>query len=204
MRGDCRIGDWLIHPGINSMECAGEVVHLEPKVMQVLLALASEAGEVVSREQIRSVVWPDVFVGEDVLIRAISELRRAFSDDPREPHTIQTVPKVGYRLIAPVTQLPTEARAKSEARGGQPAESIEPAQQEAPLEAVSAPQAVAPPSPSAAIVASRRRSLLWVVVSLLVLAGLVWAVLVLRTKHLPARTEAYASRPLTTYPGSEV
>lgn len=199
MRGDCRIGDWLIHPGINSMERAGDVVHLEPKVMQVLLALASEAGEVVSREQIRSVVWPDVFVGEDVLIRAISELRRAFSDDPREPHTIQTVPKVGYRLIAPVSQPLTEAQGKAENVTGQPAESLEPVEQD-----VSAPQAIAPASPSTAIGAARKLRLLGGILSLLALAGLVWAVLALRTRHLPARTEAYASRPLTTYPGSEV
>jgi len=199
VRGDCRIGDWLIHPGINSMERAGDVVHLEPKVMQVLLALASEAGEVVSREQIRSIVWPDVFVGEDVLIRAISELRRAFSDDPREPHTIQTVPKVGYRLIAPVIQLPMEAPAHTEVFGGQPVESLEPAQQVA-----SAPQAVAHASTSSAIGAARKLRLLGVILSLLALAGLVWAVLVLRTRHLPTRTDAYASRPLTTYPGSEV
>jgi DNA-binding winged helix-turn-helix (wHTH) protein len=83
---------------MNSMERNGDTVHFEPKVMQVLLALASEPGEVVTREHLRKAVWPDVFVGEDVLIRAISELRRAFSDDPREPHTIQTIPKVGYRL----------------------------------------------------------------------------------------------------------
>ena len=108
MRGDYRIGDWLIHPGINSMECGGETVHLEPKVMQVLLTLASEAGEVVTREHLRNAVWPDVFVGEDVLIRAISEIRRAFSDDPRDSRVIQTVPKVGYRLIASVSQVPPE------------------------------------------------------------------------------------------------
>ena len=77
MRGDYRIGDWLIHPRINSMERDWETVHLEPKVMQVLIALASEPGEVVTREHLRKAVWPDVFVGEDVLIRAVSELRRA-------------------------------------------------------------------------------------------------------------------------------
>lgn len=203
MRGDCFIGEWLIHPGINSMERAGEVVHLEPKVMQVLLALISEAGEVVSREQIRSAVWPDVFVGEDVLIRAISELRRAFSDDPREPHTIQTVPKVGYRLIASVSQPPAEAQGELEDQAAQLSASLGSAQQEA-REAISSPQAVAAAPFSAVIAASRRLRLLWVVVTLLTLAALVWVVLALRTRPLPARTDAYASRPLTTYPGSEV
>lgn len=203
MRGDYRIGDWLIHPGINSMERDGETVHLEPKVMQVLDALASEAGEVVTREHLRSVVWPDVFVGEDVLIRAISELRRAFSDDPREPHTIQTVPKVGYRLIAAVSQAPPESQVGSANLIAQPAESLELAQPEA-QEMVSAPKAPALASPSTAIRASHRVLIYGSVLSLLALAGLVWAVLVFRANHRPARTEAYASRPLTTYPGSEL
>ena len=70
--------------------------------MQVLVALATHVGDVVTRQQLREMVWQDVFVGEDVLVRAISELRRAFQDDPRAQHTIQTVHKVGYRLVAPV------------------------------------------------------------------------------------------------------
>ena len=104
MQGDFRIGEWVIHPRVNAMECDGTTIRLEPKVMQVLVTLASASGEVITREQLRSAVWPDVFVGEDVLIRAISELRHAFTDDPRSPHVIETIPKVGYRLIDPVSQ----------------------------------------------------------------------------------------------------
>ena len=48
--------------------------------------------------------WADIAVGDDVLIRAISELRRLFEDDPRQPRIIETIPKAGYRLIAPVTR----------------------------------------------------------------------------------------------------
>jgi TolB-like protein len=48
-------------------------------------------------------VWPDAFVGDDVLTRCISELRRVFGDDAKEPRFIQTIPKTGYRLIARVS-----------------------------------------------------------------------------------------------------
>jgi len=48
--------------------------------------------------------WPDTFVSDDVLTRAISELRRAFDDSVRDSRFIQTIPKSGYRLIAPVCQ----------------------------------------------------------------------------------------------------
>lgn len=203
MRGDYRIGDWLIHPGINSMERDGETVHLEPKVMQVLVALATEAGEVVTRERLRSVVWPDVFVGEDVLIRAISELRRAFSDDPRESHTIQTIPKVGYRLIASVSQVPAESQGGSPSPASQLAESLGQARIEK-QESASIPGEVPPALPGTALHANRRLRVLWSVLSLIALVGAVWGGLAVRSSHHVSRSVAYTSRPLTTYPGSQL
>lgn len=201
MRGDYRIGDWVIHPRINSMERSGQTVHLEPKVMQVLLALASEPGEVVTRERLRNTVWPDVFVGEDVLIRAISELRRAFSDDPREPRVIQTVPKVGYRLITLVTQAPEELPVEPRPAAPQPPPS-EPAEvAERPPDPIST-DPVAPASPPAA-----KPGILWIFwggVALVLLAGAIWGGLALRGDHPVIRSEPYTSRPLTTYPGSEL
>lgn len=194
MRGDYRIGGWLIHPRINSMEREGETIHLEPKVMQVLLALAAEAGEVVTREHLRQVVWPDVFVGEDVLIRAISEIRRAFSDDPREPRVVQTVPKVGYRLIALVTPVEEDLSDAAE-----PAEAIEDPQ--------SRQEHPSPAEPSTQPLPPQRTFRVW---GLLALAVVVLAaaglsiVLTLRAHRGTPHAEAYTSRPLTTYSGSQL
>src|SRR5690349_6653537 len=70
--------------------------------MQVLLALAESAGQPVSKEQIFARVWPGTFVSDEVLTHSISELRRTFQDNPREPGYIQTISKGGYRLVAPV------------------------------------------------------------------------------------------------------
>jgi DNA-binding winged helix-turn-helix (wHTH) protein len=109
MRGDFRIGERLIRSRLNAIEHDGGTLHIEPKVMQVLVILANHAGEVVTRQQIREQVWQNVFVGDDVLVRAISEIRRALQDDPKLQHTIQTVPKVGYRLIAPVSLPESDA-----------------------------------------------------------------------------------------------
>jgi DNA-binding winged helix-turn-helix (wHTH) protein len=55
------------------------------------------------RQRLMRTVWPDTFVGDDVLTRAISELRRVFGNDVKEPRFIETIPKGGYRLIAPVS-----------------------------------------------------------------------------------------------------
>jgi TolB-like protein/DNA-binding winged helix-turn-helix (wHTH) protein len=71
--------------------------------MQVLVCLAARAGEVVPKERLMQAVWPDTFVTDDVLTRAISELRRVFDDDAKEQRVIQTIPKGGYRLIASVS-----------------------------------------------------------------------------------------------------
>lgn len=102
MAGRFMVGEWTVLPGLNSLERDGRNVHLEPKVMQVLITLSEQPGEVVSKHQIFKRVWPDTFVSDEVLTRSVSELRRAFQDDPQEPKYIQTIPKGGYRLVATV------------------------------------------------------------------------------------------------------
>jgi len=70
--------------------------------MQVLVYLADHPGDVISRQAILDTVWSDVVVGDEVVSRSISTLRKAFDDNPRTPQVIETIPKGGYRLIAPV------------------------------------------------------------------------------------------------------
>jgi DNA-binding winged helix-turn-helix (wHTH) protein len=70
--------------------------------MEVLICLAHHPGETLPKEQLLKTVWPDTFVTDDVLVRAVSEIRHGFDDDARESKFIQTIPKRGYRLIAPV------------------------------------------------------------------------------------------------------
>jgi len=96
------VGPWIVQPSLNVIFSEGTTHHIEPKVMQVLVCLIEHAGEAVSKESIFHIVWPDTFVTDDVIKRSILELRRAFEDDARQPRIIQTIPKRGYRLIAPV------------------------------------------------------------------------------------------------------
>jgi DNA-binding winged helix-turn-helix (wHTH) protein len=92
-----------VEPSLNSVTGPAGTTRLEPKVMQVLVCLAAQAGQVVPKDRLMRTVWPDTFVGDDVLTRCISELRRVFGDDVKEPRFIQTIPKSGYRLIAGVS-----------------------------------------------------------------------------------------------------
>jgi DNA-binding winged helix-turn-helix (wHTH) protein/TolB-like protein len=101
--GDFRVGHWLVAPSLNTVSFNGTSLRVEPKVMEVLVCLAQHSGEPLSKEELLRSVWPDTFVSDDVLTRSISELRRAFVDDAKEPRFIQTIPRRGYRLVAPVT-----------------------------------------------------------------------------------------------------
>jgi Tol biopolymer transport system component/DNA-binding winged helix-turn-helix (wHTH) protein len=108
-------GDWRIEPELNLLSgpvddgvIGAQEHHLEPKVMAVLLTLAAHPNQVVHKDDLISAVWPDTFVSDDVLTRSISILRRVTEDDPHHPRFIQTVPKVGYRLVAPIHPVTKE------------------------------------------------------------------------------------------------
>lgn len=91
------------------MNGPGGSLHLEPKVMGVLLCLADHAGDVVTRDEFVERVWGGRIVSDEVLSRCISLLRTQLNDNPRDPRFIQTLPKLGYRLIEPVVPLQTPA-----------------------------------------------------------------------------------------------
>ncbi len=98
-------GEWTVDPALNSLRNKHEERHVEPKVMKVLLVLAARQNHVVPKEELMAAVWPDTFVSDDVLTRCISVLRRVTHDDPHEPRFIQTIPKVGYRLVAEIRDM---------------------------------------------------------------------------------------------------
>lgn len=97
-----RVGEWLVEPAWNHIRRNGETVKLEPRVMRLLKTLAAAAGQPMTREQLLGAIWPNVLVNEEALSRAVSQLRRALGDDPKNPRYIQTVHKGGYSLVLPV------------------------------------------------------------------------------------------------------
>ncbi len=71
--------------------------------MDVLVHLARHPLKVVSKDELLDAVWPDTVIADDALFRYVSMLRRSLGDDPRDPRFIETIPKRGYRMIAPVS-----------------------------------------------------------------------------------------------------
>jgi TolB-like protein/DNA-binding winged helix-turn-helix (wHTH) protein/tetratricopeptide (TPR) repeat protein len=103
------VGDWQVYPDQGILSGPGGEQHLEPKVMGVLVFLAQRQGEVARREDLLSEIWSGTIVTDEALSRVISVLRTQLGDNTREPKYIQTIPKVGYRLLMPVTPLPQSA-----------------------------------------------------------------------------------------------
>ena len=79
-----------------------EIVPLGPKVFETLLVLIEHSGHVLQKNELMTRLWPDSFVEESSLTQNISLLRKALSEGG-EQQFIQTVPKLGYRFVAPVT-----------------------------------------------------------------------------------------------------
>src|SRR5262252_5702284 len=83
----------------------GEVITLPPKEFDLLLLLARNPGQVMSRESLIKALWPNTVVEEANLNVHISALRKVLADGAGEQHFIETLPRLGYRFIAPVTEV---------------------------------------------------------------------------------------------------
>lgn len=111
------VGPWRVEPTLHRLSKGDHTIQLEPKVMQVLICLGTSAGNVTTRDDLLATVWAGTNVHPKVLSRAISELRKAFGDNRTNPRFIETIPKQGYRLIAPVSpslSRPPSARSFAE------------------------------------------------------------------------------------------
>ena len=99
-----RFGPFELRTQTRELYKHGVKLKLRPQAYQVLAVLLERAGDAVTREELLKRVWPsDTFVDfEHGLNTAIKELRGALSDSATEPRYIETLPKLGYRVIAPV------------------------------------------------------------------------------------------------------
>lgn len=119
MAARLRIGDWLVDAGANRLRHVddGRERSLRHKAMALLLLLAEQPGETVSRELIEQRIWDgNGFVAPKAINTAIWAIRQALGDDPEQPRYLETIAKKGYRLIASVERLPDTPPAPAAAR----------------------------------------------------------------------------------------
>jgi transcriptional activator of cad operon len=98
-----RVGAWCVDPRSGQISRDGEIVRVEARTMKLLVCLAERAGEVVSIDDLLDQVWSGVVVTPDSVYQAVASLRRLLGDDARQPEYIATVPRLGYRMVAPVS-----------------------------------------------------------------------------------------------------
>lgn len=96
---DLAVGAMTFRPSLCRAEIRGEALRLEPRVALVLLALARAEGSVLSRDDLISLCWAGVVVGDDAISRVIGKIRRV-AERPGSGFVIETVPRIGYRLVA--------------------------------------------------------------------------------------------------------
>lgn len=107
-----RVGDWHVDPAAGRISVNGKSTRLDVRAMRLLLCLARHGGQVVSIDDLITEVWSGVSVSPDSVYQAVTSLRRQLGDDSRQPSYIETVPRLGYRMIASVS--PWEESAQTE------------------------------------------------------------------------------------------
>jgi TolB-like protein/DNA-binding winged helix-turn-helix (wHTH) protein len=108
-----RIGSWRVDPTSGCISQAEKSVRLDGRAMTLLMVLADRSGEVVGVEELLDKVWAGVIVTQDSVYQAVASLRRLLGDDAKQPAYIATVPRLGYRLVAPVRPWVDEIDAPS-------------------------------------------------------------------------------------------
>ena len=106
MQNSFRVGAWLVEPSLCRVARDDRTAQVRAKVVDLLVYFAQRPGEVISKDTLLRDVWGTDAITESVLTRTITELRSALDDDAEHPSIIETIPKRGYRLIAPVVSQP--------------------------------------------------------------------------------------------------
>jgi len=99
------IGDWLVLPMQNQLKKTNQKLNIEPKLMQVLHYLCRHAPRVFSADEIIDHCWPNQYLSDNPIHKAIAQLRKALGDIPKTPTYIKTTPKKGYSIIADLRGL---------------------------------------------------------------------------------------------------
>lgn len=116
-RQDFRLASATVKPSLRTIEGPAGAIKAEPRVIQVLVALADARGSVLSREDLLQLCWGGRIVGDDAINRAVAEVRRVAAEVGAE-FKVETVPRVGYRLVGVDWGDPPSFQVNAAGRGG--------------------------------------------------------------------------------------
>lgn len=109
-----QFGAWLVDPSANTIENADGMRQMEPRTMDVLLALCNARGNVLSADELLQQCWGSTLYGDSPVHKNIAHLRRLLGDSARAPAYIETIRTRGYRTVAP---LDFNARTATDVKG---------------------------------------------------------------------------------------
>jgi DNA-binding winged helix-turn-helix (wHTH) protein len=103
-------GPFLLNTAERVLLRDSEPVLLTPKAFEILTVLVRHSGHLVEKEELMRNVWPDAFVEEANITQHVSTIRKALGDGTDDHRYIETVPRLGYRFVANVRELPWGSR----------------------------------------------------------------------------------------------
>jgi len=116
--GRLRFDRFELDPGDRRLSCDGAPVELSARYLDALVLLAGEEGRLVTKDRFHQEVWRGIPVTDEALTQCITTLRRQLGDEASRPRFIETVPKHGYRFIAPVERVGPGGNAPASTRAG--------------------------------------------------------------------------------------
>ena len=113
MPGKIRFGVYELDRDAMELRKHGVPIRLQEQPFRVLAMLAERPGEVITREELQEQIWGSTFVDFDQsLNKAVNRVREALNDNAGSPQYVETVPRRGYRFIAPVAAIPQTRKSR--------------------------------------------------------------------------------------------
>jgi len=126
VRSLVRFGVFEVDRGSGELRKRGVRIRLQEQPLKILMLLLDRPCEIVTREQLRQILWPEgTFVDfEHSLNAAVAKLRQSVGDSAENPRFVETIPRRGYRFIAPVEESSASAAGQTTARDPPVAEPV--------------------------------------------------------------------------------
>lgn len=100
-----RFADFTLEESEHCLLQGDQEIYLRPKSFEVLLYLVQRHGHLVTKDELLDHVWRDTVVTETAMTHCIEEVRKALGDQVHRPRYLKTIPRLGYKFIAPVTKI---------------------------------------------------------------------------------------------------
>ncbi|MCF2909526.1 transcriptional regulator [Pseudoalteromonas sp. DL2-H2.2] len=97
-----QIGEFRLYHQTNELIKDERSITLDPRLLSLLTFLVDNPNRIIGRDELQDAIWQGSIVTDNAINKLVANLRKAFCDDPKSPQYIQTVPKQGYRFIAPI------------------------------------------------------------------------------------------------------